>query len=105
MLIPVDCLRKMFNDAGMADRALYGDLYQTIEANGHPSPPLAGEPHCTRSQILAYRDGDGRAVARVHRYLRPDGRVGLSGRPDPREMLGDDGNWYVGTRYTDAENG
>jgi len=44
-------------------------------------------------------------VARVHRYLRPDGRVGLSGRPDPREMLGDDGNWYVGTRYPDAENG
>lgn len=95
----------MFNDARMAERALHGDLYETLEANGHPSPPLAGEPYCTCSQIVAYRDDDGREVARVHRYLRPDGSVGLEGRPDPQEILGSDGVWYVGGRYPDAEEG
>jgi hypothetical protein len=95
----------MFNDAGIADRAMKRDLYETLEANGHPSPPLAGEPHCTCSQIVAYRDDGGREIARVHRYLRPDGRIGLSGRPDPQEMLGPDGVWYVAGPYPDAEEG
>jgi hypothetical protein len=102
-LIPISRLRQMFNDAGMEERALHGDLYATPEADGHPSPPLAGEPFCTRSQILAYRDDTGRELARVHRYLRPDGRVGLDGRCDPQEMLGPDGVWYIGGRYPDAE--
>ena len=95
-------LRRMFNEANIVERASYGDLYFTVEADGHPSPPLSGEPYCTRSQILAYRDDGGREVARAHRYLRPDGRVGLEGRPDPQRMLGDDGLWYFAS-YPDAE--
>ncbi len=96
-------LREMFNDARMADRALFGDLYASLEVDGHPSPPIAGEPYCTRSQIVAYRDDTGAEVARVHQYLRPDGRLGLEGKPDPQEMLGSDGVWYVAGRYPNAE--
>jgi hypothetical protein len=105
VLIPIGRLRTMFNDAGLAERAMYGDddIYTTIEDDGHPSPPLVGEPHCTRSQILAYRDDGGKEIARAHRYLRPDGRMGLAGKPDPREMLGDDGVWYIGGNYPNAE--
>jgi hypothetical protein len=102
-LVPLHRLRAMFNETDMAERALRGDLYATLEDDGHPSSPLAGEPYCTRSQILAYRADDGSEVARVHRYLRPDGRIGLEGRPDPQEMLGPDGVWYVGSNYPDAE--
>jgi hypothetical protein len=102
-LIPVGQLRQMFNAASMNERALFGDLFRTLEDDGHPSPPLAGEPFCTRSQILAYRDDEGMEVARVHQYLRPDGRIGLEGEPDPQEMLGPDGIWYIGGNYPDAE--
>src|SRR5450759_990083 len=65
-LIPIARLREMFNEAKMSERAMYGDLFSTLEEAGHPSPPLAGEPFCTRSQILAYRDDNGAEVARVH---------------------------------------
>ena len=54
--------------------------------------PLASEPAGTRSQMVAYFDGV-RRVALVHRYLRPDGTVGASGMPDPKELL-DDGVLY-----------
>lgn len=103
-LIPIGRLREMFNAAGLEHEARYGsDLYITVEADGHPSPPMAGEPFCTRSQTLAYRDDGGKTVASVHAYLRPDGSTGLGGRHDPKEMLGEDGIWYVGERYPDAE--
>jgi hypothetical protein len=85
--IPRSELRNLFNEEGLWDRARYGDLYQTVEEDGHPSPPLAGEVDCTRSQIIAYRDEHGHQVARVHQYLRPDNTIGLSGQPDPYEVL------------------
>jgi hypothetical protein len=87
--IPRSELRSLFNEEGFWERAQYGDLFQTVEEEGHPSPPLAGEPYCTRSQIIAYRDDQGRQVARVHQYLRPDGSLGLSGTPDPYEVFHD----------------
>jgi hypothetical protein len=42
---------------------------------------------CTRSQYLIYVDNNGKKVAGVHQYLRPDGKLGASGRPDPKELL------------------
>jgi len=77
----------MFNDGRYWERAQYGDLFQTVEWQGHPSPARSGEPTCTRSQIIAYRDERGRQVARVHQYRRPDGMLGASGRPDPQLLL------------------
>jgi hypothetical protein len=67
----------------------------------HPTPPLAGEPRCTRSQYISYLDDSGQEVARVHQYLRRDGTLGLSGRPDPKAVLWNgvlyycDVNWDV----------
>lgn len=46
---------------------------------------LASEPPGTRSQIVAYYDGNER-VALVHQYLRPDEMIGASGLPDPKEL-------------------
>lgn len=42
---------------------------------------------CTRSQILAYEDPPGKQIAVVHQYLRPDGTIGGSGRPDPKRLM------------------
>ena len=77
----------MFNEGHYWLRAQTGPLWQTVEESGHPSPPLAGEPYCTRSEIIVYRDEDAQPVARVHQYLRPDGSVGLEGKPDPKMLL------------------
>lgn len=45
-------------------------------------------PAGTRSQILHYYTPDLKSkVAIVHRYLRPDGTLGASGMPDPKQVL------------------
>jgi len=49
--------------------------------------PPVGEPVCTRSQIAVYLDQYGEKSAIVHQYLRPDGALGASGRPDPKWLL------------------
>lgn len=77
----------MFNEGQYWLLAQTGPLYQTVEECGHPSPPLAGEPYCTRSEIVSYRDEDARQIARVHQYVRPDGSLGLGGKPDPKMLL------------------
>jgi hypothetical protein len=90
-------LREMHNNGRMWERALLGleGWFFRIEVVGHPSAPMANEPFCTESQILAYCDDEAKQVARVHRYLRTDGSMGASGQPDPKEILGEDGILYV----------
>lgn len=80
-------MRRLFNDGGYWRQVQAGVLHERIIRNGHPSPPLAGEPFCTHSQMISYLDAAGNEVARVHQYLRPDGTIGLSGRPDPKVLL------------------
>lgn len=48
----------------------------------------------TRSQGVAYYDGNV-VVARVHQFLQPDGTLGASQIPDPKELLVDDEIWFV----------
>ena len=79
-------LRRLFNDLYYADiRA--GKYLEFIKEQNHPASPLADEPYCTKSQIVSYEDREtGVQVARAHRYKRPDGTIGLSGRPDPKSV-------------------
>ena len=80
-------LRKMFNDGKYLEQVKQGALRPVLVANNHPSPPRANEPTCTRSQYIIYVNRNGKKVAGVHRYLRPDGKIGASGLPDPKELL------------------
>lgn len=77
----------MFNSGGYWRQAQRGQLQQRLIADRHPSLPKANEPLCTRSQIIAYLTPQGQRVAVVHQYLRPDGTLGASGRPDPKTLL------------------
>jgi hypothetical protein len=77
----------MFNEGRYWEKAQAGEFHQIVLKNRHPSLPLAREPFCTRSQIIAYHDKRGNRVAVVHQYLRLDGTVGLSGKPDPKRLL------------------
>ena len=86
-------LRGMFNDGEFWKKAKCGDLIQNIVKENHPSAPLAPVPYCTRSQLISYHDKSGRKVAIVHQYLKPDGTIGASGKPDPKMIL------HNGVRY------
>jgi hypothetical protein len=79
-------LRRLFNKAGFLLRLQAGELMTRLVKDAHPTTPLAKEPYCTRSQLISYLTHDGVEVARVHQYLRRNGELGLSGRPDPKRV-------------------
>jgi hypothetical protein len=85
--VPKAELRRRFNDGGYWERARSGALATVVQRDGHPSPDQSGEPFCTRSQIVAYYDPALGRVAVVHQYLRQDGTIGGSGRPDPKQLI------------------
>ncbi len=46
-----------------------------------------GQPVGTKSQMVVYLDSNDDQIALVHQYVRPDGTLGGSGRPDPKKVL------------------
>jgi hypothetical protein len=82
-----DEMRERFNRIDFATKLRAGGLIERLLDDRHPSLPAANEPHCTRSQMISYRDRDGNEVARVHQYVRPDKTIGASGRPDPKRVF------------------
>lgn len=80
-------LRQLFNNGRYWERLQAGQLHSRCRREGHPAPPESGQPYCTRSQEVSYFDKDDQEVARVHQYLRPDGTLGGSGRPDPKRVF------------------
>jgi len=86
-------MRDYFNSE-VLHRVESGELTQEVKFEGHPSPAGSGEPFCTRSQIVRLWDGDEK-VAVVHRYLRSDGTLGGSGRPDPKWLKVGSEVWSV----------
>lgn len=79
-------MRKLFSE-NIFPQLSQGDLVTQVTWENHPSRPKANEPHCTKSQIVAYFDKGGMEIARVHRYLRTDGSLGASGKPDPKRIV------------------
>jgi hypothetical protein len=83
-------LRKLFNET-VLPRIEAKEVLETIVSEGLANPQY-GQPPGTVSQMVAYwevDDGVFTQIARAHRYVRPDGMLGGSGRhlPDPKEML------------------
>jgi len=58
-----------------------------VERDDHPNPPPHGESLCTRSQYISYVDANDEPVVEVHQYVRRDGSIGASGRPDPKLLV------------------
>lgn len=83
----------MFNQGAYWDKVKSGELVPVHLEDRHPALTAANEPFCTRSQMLSYRDASNREIARVHQYLRTDGTIGASGKPDPKRLL------HEGTLY------
>lgn len=94
----------MFNDGKYWQRSQSGEFSVVVLEDRHPALTAAKEPHCTRSQMLSYRDSTGNEVARVHQYLRPDGTIGASGKPDPKRLY-KDGQLYRLQKKTAKDSG
>ncbi len=90
-----DEIRRLFNEGRYVERVLTGQLLAVKEKEGHPTPPLGGEPECTHSQIWHYYTLRRELVAVVHQYQRPDGTIGLSGRIDPKALYMENRAVYV----------
>jgi hypothetical protein len=81
-----ETLRILFNESGYWELAKQGQLLEKLYSEAPPQK-RSGEPPGTLSQIVAYLDSRGRQVAIVHQYLRKDGSIGGSGRPDPKKLF------------------
>lgn len=80
---------EIFNREQYWERVQRGEL-QTVLLEEHiPQYVTKDIPAGTRSQMISYRDAADNEVARVHQYLKPDGTIGASGRPDPKRILFD----------------
>lgn len=79
-------LRAYFNEGRYADLVVQGILHEKLIREA-PARPGAKQPPGTRSQTLAYLNSEGRQIAKVHQYLRADGKLGGSGRPDPKILF------------------
>jgi hypothetical protein len=55
------------------------------------------EPNGTRSVLVSFLDKSFHRGFMVHFYLRPDGTIGGSGKPDPKWLF-EDGVIYVATK-------
>jgi hypothetical protein len=85
--VTADIIRELFNERQFFNKASAGELSTHVKRDSHRDPPPAGEPYCTRSQIVYYYDRDQNPVAIVHQYRRPDGTIGASGQPDPKRLF------------------
>lgn len=77
-------IRQQFNKSQIFEQAKSGKLKTKVKRSSHLKNPPPTEPYCTYSQILFYSSQKGKPLAIVHQYLRPDGTIGASGRPDPK---------------------
>lgn len=80
-------IRKAFNDEQFWEKAESGELIPCTLKSKHLKRPRAKGPLCTRSEMVIYYTSDRTPVAWVHQYLRPDGTLGGSGRPDPKRLV------------------
>jgi len=82
-----ETIRSIFNNSQWPGMISTGYLVpQLLRDNILQNPNLKGEPQGTRSQTIRYYDLAGQWVVVIHQYLRPDGSLGASGKPDPKRL-------------------
>jgi hypothetical protein len=80
-------LRKKFNDGRFWERAQEGEFEERFDRSEPISPRKRKKldmPGGSQSQTVAYLSADGKKVALVHQYVRPNGAV--RGKPDPKYL-------------------
>ncbi len=80
-------IRRRFAQGDYLNRALAGEFGCCLAREKRSQSK--DEPPGTRSLTVAYVDDAGHRVCLVHFYLRPDGTIGGSGKPDPKWLFED----------------
>jgi hypothetical protein len=80
---------------GYLQQILAGVLTVKTMKEGIPDPPPHGHPPGTRSQYIRYVNQAGEFVVAVHQYVLPNGHIGGSGKPDPKELVTNGRHYYV----------
>ena len=75
-------LRQRFNELDLLGELHRGEIVGVVDWE-RPAQASAGQIPGTVSQRIFYYRED-KLVAVVHQYVRPDGSIGGSGRPDPK---------------------
>jgi hypothetical protein len=80
-------LGETFNGSQIPKQIEHGELIPRFLRNAYLNhPEQVGEAWCTRGQMIRYLDDQGTLVVEVFQYMRSDGSLGASGRPDPKRM-------------------
>ena len=86
--VPEHEIRRIFNDGGIYEARLRNDLLEVVESE-RLAHAAYGQPEGTISRLSWYFTPQLERVALVHQFIRPDGTLGASGRPDPKWLLVD----------------
>jgi hypothetical protein len=78
---------RLFNEGRFWERVQAGELRAVVNAERPASVETPTIPPGSMSQEVSYYDQDNNEVARVHQYVKPDGTIGASGRPDPKRLF------------------
>lgn len=77
-------IRELFEQRQYFERWLAGEfqscLKKEVAAGSH-------QPPGTRSLVVGFINSEGIRECLVHFYYLPDGKIGASGKPDPKEIV------------------
>jgi len=88
-----DELREMFNRHGFVERVASGELRAVVKQSKVRTPEWSPDP--LYRQMVRYYEGD-RMVAVVNQWLRFDGTLAASGRPDPKWIRVGERTYWTG---------
>ena len=77
-------LRDIFTTSGLEEQVQSGVLVTAGTKSHHFFRRKMGMPACTQSQMVWYKDRRGVVSVGVHLYLKPNGVLVASGKPDPK---------------------
>jgi hypothetical protein len=80
-------LRRRFAAGDYLNRAARGEFGCCLATSNPARSP--DEPLGTRTVVVSYVDESLNRIFMVHFYLRPDGTIGGSGKPDPKWLFED----------------
>lgn len=61
--------------------------HKYVVTKSKPASPKSGQVVGTMSQFIKVYSDSGDPILMVHRFVRPDGKLGGSGMPDPKMIL------------------
>ncbi len=94
-------VRTKFNEGQFVQRADRGELQLKVPRS-YPTPSAQNQVPGTVTQKIEYWTPQGRRLAIAIQYLRPDGTLGGSGRPDPKLLV--DGSERLTPSHGDADS-